>query len=305
MEKRIKSPVTDSYNTKILKIYSKEHFIEMYKKSINFDVSRFFTEINEILYVKCLDTGYKFFYPFSISGDELFYEDLQQFEWYYKQNKWEFEEALFQIKESDKILEIGAGNGAFLKRLINKKENIDAIEFNVKSLNILKKQGYHVYNQTIQKLAQTKEGYYDVVVSFQVLEHISDVKSFIEASIKVLKKGGQMIFSVPNDDALIMKLDFNLSLNFPPHHMGHWNKKTFFNLQKYFSIQCVNFIHEPLQKKQYSRYYRVIALYIRRKYGFIGRGIDKFLLYPYSQYFIRNFSKNLKGLSLVVTFIKK
>ena len=302
---KIKSPITNSFNTRLIKVYPKNDFINLYKESINFDVTRFFLDTKDIFYVKCLDTGYKFFYPYSITGDDIFYEDLQQFDWYYPREKWEFNEALKQINNNDKVLEIGAGNGAFLKKLDNNKDNINAIEFNKKSIAILKGQGYKVYNQTVQELSQVKENYYDVVVSFQVLEHISEVKSFIEASLKVLKKGGKLIFSVPNNGALIMKLDLNLSLNYPPHHMGHWDKKTFYNLQEYFPIKCIDFTHEPLQKKQYPRYYRIIALFLRRKFGIIGKGIDKFVLYPYSEYFIRRFSKNLKGLSLVVTFIKE
>lgn len=300
---KIKSPITGSENTKVLKVYPKIHFIDMYKKSIDFNVSRFFEHVEDVFYVKCLDTGHKFFYPDSICGDGAFYEDLQKFEWYYHQEKWEFDEAMSQIDINERVLEIGAGDGAFLNKLKSKTSNIEAIEFNKTSIDLLETQGYQIHNQSIQELSKTKANYYDVVVSFQVLEHISDVKSFIEASITLLKEGGKLIISTPNNKATIMHFDHNLSLNFPPHHIGHWDSSTYTQLQKYFHIKLSNIVNEPLEEPMYCRYYRVLALHLRKKYGFFGKALDK-LLYPYSYYLVKKFAKNLKGLSMVVTYTK-
>jgi 2-polyprenyl-3-methyl-5-hydroxy-6-metoxy-1,4-benzoquinol methylase len=302
MEK-IKSPVTGSYNTKVLKWYSSTHFIELYKTSINIDVARFFKNCDRVAYVKCLDTGYKFFSPTTIFGDDLFYEELQTFDWYYHQEKWEFNETLKYIKSKDKVLEIGAGNGAFLNKLKNDKTLIDALEFNKLAISSLKSQGYNVYNQTIEDFSNIKENYYDAVVLFQVLEHIPDVQSFLNAAIKSLKKGGKLIISVPNNDAFIMRLDFNLCLNFPPHHQGHWDKKVFVNLQKHFHFKFKEITYEPLDEDFYSRFYRVIAIYIRKRFGILGKIMDK-LIYPLSNKIVRLFSSKIKGLSLVVCYEK-
>lgn len=300
---KIKSPITSSFNTIILKTYSKNHFIDLYKTSLNINVSRFFEGHEEIFYMKCLDTNYNFFYPEQILGDDLFYEELQKFDWYYSKEKWEFKEALKHVKSSDKILEIGAGNGAFLNYLKIEKSNIDILEFNQKAINALREKGYQVHDKTIETFSKGKQNYYDVIVTFQVLEHIFDVKSFLDATLHTLKPNGKLIISVPNDKAWIISLDPNLALNYPPHHMGHLNSNTFKKLQKYFPIQLDKVMLEPLDQNQYDRYYKVFAMYMIRKMGSIGKFLDR-MIYPISTKLVSIFSKRLKGQSMVVIFKK-
>lgn len=304
MKGSIKSPITGSYNTKVLKKYSETFFIDLYKNSINFDVSRFFYGLKEVVYVRCLDTGYSFFYPDSIVGDGTFYEELQKFDWYYHKEKWEFNEALKQISPNDIVLEIGAGNGYFLDSLTDiPLKNKNAIEFNQSSINILKQKGYTVYDCSIEQHSKQKENYYDVIVLFQVLEHVYDIKSFLNSTIQALKLGGKLIIAVPNCDAKITKLDFNLS-NLPPHHMGHWNALSLKNLTKYFSLDLNAIKCEPLTVEFYKRYYRVWAVHKRIKYGFFGKALDK-MLFPVSENAIKILSGKLKGLSIIASFKKK
>lgn len=95
-----------------------------------------------------------------------------------------------------------------------------------------------------------------MVCSFQVLEHIADVKSFIESSLKALKKGGRLVVAVPNNDVLFFKyrnLRFQnnhylktLLLNLPPHHMGLWNPRSIVNLASIYNLKLEALFKEPL-----------------------------------------------------------
>ncbi|HNQ69106.1 MAG TPA: class I SAM-dependent methyltransferase [Bacteroidales bacterium] len=302
MKSKIQSPVTGSYNTRVIKKYFKAHFINLYQDSLNLDVSRFFDRLEEVLYVKCLDTNYRFFYPESIVGDGFFYEELQQFDWYYHKEKWEFDEALRQIKPDDVLLEIGAGSGYFLDKLKEMPlKNKNAIEFNQTSVKILKQKGYTVHECPIEQHSVQKENFYDVIVFFHVLEHIYDIKSFLNSTIKALKPGGKIIIAVPNCDAKMINLDVNLSANFPPHHVGHWNVITLKNLVYFYPIKLNTIKCEPLSEEYHKRYYRVWAVHIRNKYGFLGKALDK-LLYPCSESFIKILSKKIKGHSIIVSY---
>ena len=160
--KIIYSPITNSKNTILIRKYDKSKFINLYEKTNNIDVARFFEETPEILYLKCLDSGYKFFLPFSIAGDEIFYEDIQNIDWYYQNDKWEFSQAIKHIKKGDKVLEIGAGWGAFLDKIKNTNE-VEAIEFNNAAIRKLESKGYTVFKKSIQELSETKENFYDVI----------------------------------------------------------------------------------------------------------------------------------------------
>ena len=125
----IKSPLTNSTNIKLERSIKTALIIDKWQKD-GIDVSRFFVNLDEIKLYRCLDSGYRFFYPFNLEGDNQFYQELQKFSWYYMDWKWEYEQALRQISPGDKVLEIGCGQGDFIKKL--KDNNIDAIglEFN-------------------------------------------------------------------------------------------------------------------------------------------------------------------------------
>lgn len=68
--------------------------------------------IKELELCTCKDCALKFFTP-TVTGNAAFYTALQQFPWYYMDEKDEFSLSLPFIKENDSLLEIGAGRGAF------------------------------------------------------------------------------------------------------------------------------------------------------------------------------------------------
>ncbi|MGV2387332.1 MAG UNVERIFIED_CONTAM: hypothetical protein LVR29_00250 [Microcystis novacekii LVE1205-3] len=51
-----------------------------------------------------------------ITGSENFYEKLQVFDWYYLEEKNEYDYASQFIKPSDSVLEIGCGKGSFCSK---------------------------------------------------------------------------------------------------------------------------------------------------------------------------------------------
>lgn len=245
------SPLTDSKNTKLEKKTSTEYIINQYRDSLNIDVSRLFKKYKSVYLYKCLDTNYRFFYPFDIIGDSKFYEDLQKFNWYYMSWKWEYEQTMPFLKNGMKILEIGCGNGAFLKR-ISESFNLSAIglEINDTVLKIGEKSKFTIKNESIQNHSADNSKKYDIVCCFQIIEHIPEVRSFIKASLECLKQGGYFIVSVPNNNSFILK-NFENVLNMPPHHLGLWDIRSLKSISKTFNLSIVKIKYEPLQKYHY------------------------------------------------------
>jgi len=228
----VKCPLNNSTNIKLERSIKTALIIDKWQKD-GIDVSRFFVNLDEIKLYRCLDSGYRFFYPFNLEGDNQFYQDLQKFPWYYFDWKWEYNIALKQIKPGDKVLEIGCGDGSFLKKLSEKNIKVRGLEFNEEAIKKCRERGLNVTGETIQEHAQNHKNEYDVTCSFQVMEHIADIGNALTASLGVLKRGGKLIISVPNNDSFLGKDKFNL-MNLPPHHMGLWDEKSLKNLEKFF-----------------------------------------------------------------------
>jgi 2-polyprenyl-3-methyl-5-hydroxy-6-metoxy-1,4-benzoquinol methylase len=263
---KITSPVTGLSNVDVITSINKETIITSYENDLGIDVSRFFTEINEILICECRDTGFRFYYPQNTDGDEEFYDELKTqmpLKYgvpYYSEDKWEYGQCLKFIDLTDEVYEIGAGHGAFLRKLKEKGvTNVSGSELNKHSIALAKDKDIDIEYKTIQDKALTSQCQYDTVCTFQVLEHVAGVKSFIDAAIKILKPGGQLIFAVPFNSPYLFGYDISNTLNMPPHHMGLWNEQVFQKLPDFYPIKLQEIIIENLASGGYDfdQFYKI------------------------------------------------
>jgi SAM-dependent methyltransferase len=261
----IKSPLTGS-NSDILFEYSVEKVLDIYTKETNVDVSRFFQGQDSFKLCKCPDTGFQFYFPHSIFGDGKFYEELHHNnQHYYPEWKWENQQAMELMKNrfTDKVkldlLEVGCGEGFFLKAVRKEFPLIDlcGLELNESVVEMLNRKNYLSYHQSIEEHANQYYQKYDMVIAFQVLEHVPDVHSFINACIKALKPGGVLLFGVPNNSSYIFRNDPYHVLNLPPHHMGLWDELSLRGLANIFPLKIVNIVSEPPDMKNLGLFFRV------------------------------------------------
>lgn len=96
------------------------------------------------------------------------------------------------------ILEIGCGAGGFAARLARRFNNFRAIEPDAtsfaKALPHLIGHG-RIENIALEELPE--EETFDTICAFEVLEHIEDDRAALESWIKHLRKGGNLVLSVP------------------------------------------------------------------------------------------------------------
>jgi 2-polyprenyl-3-methyl-5-hydroxy-6-metoxy-1,4-benzoquinol methylase len=215
------------------------------------DVSGLFNGRSEISIFRSPDSDLRFYGPDSVAGDGPFYEKLQQFPWYYMAWKWEHEALKNRLNHGDQVLELGCGEGAFLQGIKAQCPDSVGLELNEVAVATAQENGLAVYGQSIQEHARMNEGKYDVVCSFQVMEHVTDVKSIVEASITCLKPGGKLYICVPNNDSFIKRSTESL-LNMPPHHMNLWDESSLRKLASFFPILYDGYELEPLQPYHYQ-----------------------------------------------------
>ncbi|MEO6730668.1 MAG: class I SAM-dependent methyltransferase [Ferruginibacter sp.] len=298
----VKSPVTYSFNTSFVNSFNVASIRQQYLEEVNVDTERFFEGLAEIDLYKCNDTGYRFYHPDGIWGDGRFYEELQKKNsWYYAKDRWEHRKGIALIHAGEKVLEIGCGDGVFLELLKAKGiQSIEAIELNESAVVKLKEVGYNIHNETIETFAPKQKEQYDVVCFFQVLEHIYNIKSFLDSALLTLKKGGRMIIAVPHNNPYLLKYDINHTLNLPPHHAGLWNHEAFENLQKFFSMTLTHLSIMPVV--EYKEWYRIQRNHYKKTnplksqlMGLVPRPLYKLFLSVFKQ----------PGRNILVEFTKK
>ena len=98
---------------------------------------------------------------------------------------------------------------------------------------------------------------YDIVCSFQVVEHVAQSYDFIKASVDALKPGGLLIIGVPNNNPYLFRKDKYHTLNLPPHHMGLWDKLSLANMGKHLNLEIEEILVEPLQDWEIEQYIKI------------------------------------------------
>ena len=126
---------------------------------------------------KCSECNFIYSFP-NFAGDKKFYDLIFSDTNKYPQNRWEFIKSIEIIKNSKfkrpKILEIGSGDGAFIRKLVKKgittKNSITAIEYSIFGKSKIKKFGVECLSVDIKDTKSNlphKEYYF--ICLFQVL----------------------------------------------------------------------------------------------------------------------------------------
>jgi SAM-dependent methyltransferase len=186
----------------------------------------------------CSSCSLGFFSP-EIVGDSLLYQDLGQIPWYYQQDKHEYLLASEYIAEGASVVEIGCGEGHFSK-FLPPNAKYKGIEFNEFAVKKAKDKFLDVNNTRLEDLSTSSA---DVVVAFQVLEHLAKPRGFLKEAVRIAKPGGIIILSVPNEASLgLFRKDF---LNYPPHHVSRWGKATLQSVANLMNLNVVTIEEEP------------------------------------------------------------
>ena len=230
----------------------------LYRRVYKKDIDYIWKGMERLEYVLCRKCGLRFFDPI-ISGDDDFYKILLEDEWYYlHEGKTEYDYSRKFIKEKDRVLDIGAGRGAF-RHYLSKKNYFQGLDLSSKAIELAKKDGVNVLPIPIEEFsAENKEGF-DVVSIFQVIEHISSLDKFLGSAIDCIAKGGLLIIATPNNDGFI-KCVSNFYLNLPPHHTLHWDEKSLRFMAEKYNLEVVDVYREPVSSVHKQWWYNTMSM---------------------------------------------
>jgi SAM-dependent methyltransferase len=189
------------------------------------------TELRE-----CDSCGLRYFAP-SNPGDADFYEALGA-EGYYESFRWEFGVCADHIQPDDDVLDIGCGQGDFLRSIKDRPGRTVGLDHNPTAIARLNSQGIEGYAARVAQLVNVEAESFDVVCAFQILEHVSSADHLVTSAVELLRPGGRLLISVPNRDRYAQNgLE---PLDHPPHHLSRWSRDQFVALAERYGLELTS-----------------------------------------------------------------
>lgn len=102
----------------------------------------------------------------------------------------------FVKSKNIRILNIGCGTGGTVPTL-EKYGTVYNIDVSEEAIKFMRKSGYNANLVESNKLPKIKSDTYDLVVAFDVLEHIKNEQEALNEWSRVLKKNGMILLTVP------------------------------------------------------------------------------------------------------------
>ena len=178
----------------------------------------------------------------------------------------------FPKKIEGKLLDIGCGDGIFLREAQRRGFEVWGIDFDRKSVEVVKKSlGVKtVYSMSLEEFcefAKERDLKFDVVTFFEVLEHQDRPREFLEKVKSLLKDGGYVAGSVPNRERLFREVDWKYFRgDYPPHHFLRFSKGALGNAFKILGFSNIEVRILDFPKEE-------LPAYVEKK--LFGSGIDK------------------------------
>ncbi|MFN4320354.1 MAG: class I SAM-dependent methyltransferase [Aquificaceae bacterium] len=163
--------------------------------------------------------------------------------------------------KAGRLLDVGCGDGVFLKEAKRAGFEVWGIDFDSKSIKVCQEK-WGLKNTFVMSPYEfvsfcEKEGLkFDVITFFEVLEHQDRPREFLEAIKSMLKPGGYIAGSVPNNQLIKgIKKPLNYGNgNMPPHHFLWFNASSLSN-----TLRNLGFADLLIKEVKFRGFYRTIT----------------------------------------------
>ena len=180
----------------------------------------------------------------------------------------------FPKEVKGKLLDIGCGDGVFLREAKGQGFEVWGIDFDKKSIETAKKSLgvdtlYAMSLEEFYNFAKERGLKFEVITFFEVLEHQDRPKEFLEMVKDLLAEGGYIAGSVPNRES-IFHIDFHQKISswidHPPHHFLRFSKEALENTLKLTGFSDIRVYRLDFPKEE-------LPAYVEKK--LVGNKIDK------------------------------
>jgi 2-polyprenyl-3-methyl-5-hydroxy-6-metoxy-1,4-benzoquinol methylase len=157
-----------------------------------------------------------------------------------------------KYRKTNRIIDVGCGAGYFLEEAKKRGWEVYGTEYSDKAVEVCLAKGIDIKKGKLS--AREFDGFeFDVITSFEVLEHINNPNEEIEEFNKLLRKGGLFYCTTPNFNCLLryyFKSDYSIITY--PEHLSYYTKSTLKRVLNQHGFKTIKFLSTGLSINRIS-----------------------------------------------------
>jgi cyclopropane fatty-acyl-phospholipid synthase-like methyltransferase len=160
-------------------------------------------------------------------------------------------------RKHNRLLDVGCGDGYFLETAKARGWEVFGTEFTQNAVEICRAKGITMFQGTILDVPQELE--FDVITTFEVIEHMNNVTEFAARTHTLLRSGGLFYFTTPNFNSLSRrKLKGNWRVIDYPEHLSYFTSSTIVRLLTKQGFSKIRLITTGLSMQSHTTYRKAI-----------------------------------------------
>lgn len=140
--------------------------------------------------------------------------------------KADFSVMYLKSRNNGKLLDVGCGNGSFMKNMRNLGWDVEGVDFDLNAVETAKSKGLSVRQGTLEE-QEYPNNHFDAITMCHLIEHVHDPVPLLQECYRILKPGGELVIVTPNNESWGHKrFQQNWRGLEPPRHLHIFNLQT-------------------------------------------------------------------------------
>ena len=131
-----------------------------------------------------------------------------------------------KYRKTNNLLDVGSGNGFFLEIAKARGWNVYGTELTNQAVKECENKGFQMKKGSLNEV-DFKADQFDVITSFEVIEHINNPKEIVKEMHRILRTNGYIYITTPNFNSVLRyRLKSRYDVIEYPNHLCYYTKKT-------------------------------------------------------------------------------
>lgn len=144
--------------------------------------------------------------------------------------------------DAQSLLEVGAGFGTFCEEMLSRQafKKVVAVEPGADLAQTCRNRGIEVIELPVEQVSFSEGDLFDVIVNFEVIEHLFSPKDFIVSCRGMVKTGGLLIITCPNGEGFDVVTIGTVSDTVDHEHLNYLNPESLGELMRQSGFEVVS-----------------------------------------------------------------